>query len=725
MRVIITEKPSVARQFCTALGIPSTDKDKKGYYEGRGKDGNDYKITYAIGHLVGMSYPEKYDEAMKNWRLESLPFIPKKWMYEVIPAVKDQYYNIKKLFKTMKSGDIYYNAGDSGREGEYIQNLIVQEIGLPEGVIQKRIWIDSQTDDEILRGIREAKPVSDYKTLSESAYVRAKEDYLVGINFSRLLSCAYGREFNEKIKSSKYKPLTVGRVMTCVLGMIVRREREIRDFKEQKYYKIEAFSGFKSNWKVNETSRFKDSDKLYSDTGFIRKEDAEEFVHYLSEKPVLQVKSVKRKDVEKSAPPLYNLAELQAECSKKLKISPDKTLEIAQSLYEKKLTTYPRTDARVLSTPVAKEISKNIKGIRDRVGVLKDEAGHVLENRFYEGIEKKTRYTDDSKITDHYAIIPTGEGSLSGLNALEREVYDMIVRRFLAIFYEKALYKKTEIVLTHEDKEEFSVCAEVLIKKGYLEVYKPCKEDEKQEEKVDIDAISKVNEGDLLDAKFNVVEGKTSPPKRYTTGTMIIAMENAGKLIEDEELRATLKGCGIGTSATRAETISKLIKLKYITLNEKTQVLSPHADGESMYDIVYEHIPTLLIPETTAEWEQGLEGIYKGCINSDEYLKKIEGFVTETVSEIKKTAKQVTPKEESKYVCSKCFKNLTEYDKLYRCSCGFRIFKSFCQHEFSNKEIESLLHGDIIHVDGMISKAGKEFSADLILGSEGNIEFYK
>ena len=335
MNVIITEKPSVARQFCQALGILATDKEKKGYYEGRGKDGNDYKITYAIGHLIGMSYPEKYDEEMKNWRLESLPFIPQVWKYEVLASVRGQFGNIRKVFKSMKSGDTYYNAGDSGREGEYIQNLIVQEIGLPEGVIQKRIWIDSQTDSEILRGIKEAKPVSYYKNLSESAYVRAKEDYLVGINFSRLLSCAYGREFNEKIKSQKYKPLTVGRVMTCVLGMIVRREREIRDFREQKYYKIEAHTGFKSSWKVSETSKYYGSEMLYSDTGFVKIEDADEFVRFLSDKPELIAKSVKQTDVEKQAPTLYNLAELQAECSKRLKISPDKTLEIAQSLYEK------------------------------------------------------------------------------------------------------------------------------------------------------------------------------------------------------------------------------------------------------------------------------------------------------------------------------------------------------------------------------------------------------
>ena len=633
MNVIITEKPSVARQFCQALGIPVTDKDKKGYYEGRGTDGNEYKITYAIGHLIGMSYPEKYDESMKNWRLESLPFIPRKWLYEVIPSVREQYNNIRKLFKSMKAGDIYYNAGDSGREGEYIQNLIVQEIGLPQGVIQKRIWIDSQTDAEILRGIEEAKPVSEYKSLSESAYVRAKEDYLVGINFSRLLSCAYGREFNEKVKSQKYKPLTVGRVMTCVLGMIVRREREIRDFREQKYYKVEANTGFKSGWKVGEKSKYFESAKLYSDTGFREKEDADEFVSYLSENPKLKVATVNKSDVKKQAPTLYNLAELQAECSKRLKISPDKTLEIAQSLYEKKLTTYPRTDARVISTPVAKEIDRNIKGIRDNLRIFDEEVSYIISNRLYEGIDTKKRYTDDSKITDHYAIIPTGEGSLSGLNELEKEVYEMIVRRFLAIFYPRAIYKKVEIVLTHEDREMFTASSEVLIDKGYLSIYKPCNENDEKEEKADITLLDNVKEGDVLDARFNVSEGKTTPPKRYTTGTMIIAMEDAGKLIEDEDLRETIKSCGIGTSATRAETISKLLKLKYICINEKTQVLTPHADGESVYDIVYEHIPALLIPETTAEWEQGLEGIYKGNTDAGDYLKKIEGFVEGTVTE--------------------------------------------------------------------------------------------
>lgn len=724
MNVIITEKPSVARQFCQALGILATDKEKKGYYEGRGKDGNDYKITYAIGHLIGMSYPEKYDEEMKNWRLESLPFIPQVWKYEVLASVRGQFGNIRKVFKSMKSGDTYYNAGDSGREGEYIQNLIVQEIGLPEGVIQKRIWIDSQTDSEILRGIKEAKPVSYYKNLSESAYVRAKEDYLVGINFSRLLSCAYGREFNEKIKSQKYKPLTVGRVMTCVLGMIVRREREIRDFREQKYYKIEAHTGFKSSWKVSETSKYYGSEKLYSDTGFVKIEDADEFVRFLSDKPELIAKSVKQTDVEKQAPTLYNLAELQAECSKRLKISPDKTLEIAQSLYEKKLTTYPRTDARVISTPVAEEIEKNIRGIRDSANLLSKEVSYILENRFYEGIEKKKRYTDDSKITDHYAIIPTGEGSLDSINDLEKEVYDMIVRRFLAIFYPKAVYKKIEILLTHENKEMFSVSTDVLTENGYLEVYKPAAEDKEKEEKVDVEALKQVKEGDKLHATFNVAEGKTSPPKRYTTGTMIIAMENAGKLIDDEELRSMLKSCGIGTSATRAETINKLLNLKYICLNEKTQVLSPHSDGEIVYDIVNEHIPVLLVPEMTAEWEQGLEGIYRGEIDAGKYLKKIEDFVKETVGEIKKTAVK-KPKEYSKYVCPKCLSNMQMYDKIVRCDCGFRVFKSFCQHEFREEELMSLLHGDIVHVEGMVSKAGKKFDADILINDEGNIEFIK
>ena len=727
MRVIITEKPSVARQFCQALKIPAVDKEKKGYYEGQGSDGKYYKITYAIGHLIGMSYPEKYDEELKSWKLENLPFIPQEWKYEVISAVKDQYNNIKKVFKSMKAGDIYYNAGDSGREGEYIQNLIVQEIGLPQGVIQKRIWIDSQTDDEILRGIREAKPVSDYKALSESAYVRAKEDYLVGINFSRLLSCAYGREFNEKIKSQKYKPLTVGRVMTCVLGMIVRREREIRDFKEQKYYRIEANTGFKSGWKVSETSKYYDSEKLYSETGFKRYDDAAEFVAFLSKTPRLLVDTVKKTDVKKPAPTLYNLAELQAECSKRLKISPDKTLEIAQSLYEKKLTTYPRTDARVISTPVAKEIDKNIKGIRDNLNIFVEEVSYVLGNKLYEGIDSKKRYTNDSKITDHYAIIPTGEGSMSSLNELEKEVYDMIVRRFLAIFYEKATYKKIEIVLTHENKEKFSTSTEVLVDKGYLSVYKPFKEEGDKEEKVDLESLNKIVEGDVVEAAFDVSEGKTTPPKRYTTGTMIIAMENAGKLIEDEDLRETIKSCGIGTSATRAETISKLIKLKYISLNEKTQVLTPHADGESVYDIVDAHIPGLLVPEMTAEWEQGLEGIYKKEVIASEYLGKIEDFVRTTVDEIKKTAR-VSPKKqakETKYICPRCFKNMQEYEKVYKCGCGYMVFRSFCLHEFSDEEMSRLLHGDIVHVEGLISKAGNEFAQDLILSDEGKIEFYK
>ena len=413
MRVIICEKPSVARQFAAALGV--TGK-QEGYISGKSSvDGEEYTITWAIGHLVAQSYPEKYDPELKAWKLSTLPFIPTKWKYELIKDVKKQFDIINGIFSSMKPGDVYYNAGDSGREGEYIQRLILQESKMPTNIEQKRVWIDSQTEAEILRGIREAKPVSEYDHLSDSAYLRAKEDYLVGINFSRALSCAFGREFNQKIKSNKYKPISVGRVMTCVLGMIVRREREIRNFVEHKFYKIEADTGFKTGWKATSTSAYYNSPLLYSEVGFKKEDDAIKFTYALASEPHLKVTQAKQTPVKKQAPTLYNLAELQAECSKKFKISPDKTLEIAQSLYEKKLTTYPRTDARVISTAVAKEIYKNINGIKSNLNMFVSEVDYILSNNLYSDIGSKKKYCDDSKITDHYAIIPTGEGLKSGL----------------------------------------------------------------------------------------------------------------------------------------------------------------------------------------------------------------------------------------------------------------------------------------------------------------------
>lgn len=734
MRYIICEKPSVARQFANALQI---NGKQDGYISGKSPvDNQDYTITWAVGHLVTMSYPEKYDPDLKSWKLSTLPFIPDTWKYELIKDVKKQFDIVNNLFKNFTVGsDIYYNAGDSGREGEYIQRLIVQMSKLPKNADMRRIWIDSQTDAEILRGIKEAKPVSEYDNLSDSAYVRAKEDYLVGINFSRALSCAFGRDFNKAIKSSKYKPLSVGRVMTCVLGMIVRREREIRNFTEQKFYKIEADTGFKSGWKAYKNSEYYNSPLLYSDTGFKNKEDAQKFVYKLASIPKLKVSIIKKSEIKKNAPTLYNLAELQSECSKKLKISPDKTLEIAQSLYEKKLTTYPRTDARVISKAVAIEIERNIKGLSDNVGLFTPEVEYILKNRLHNGIESVKRYVDDSKITDHYAIIPTGEGKISDLNELERKVYDMICYRFLAIFYPPALFNKYEALLMWQNKESFVASCQVLIDYGYRSIYTSADEDSEKTDPELAKALEGINNGDELDAVFKVVEGKTSPPKRYTSGSMVIAMENAGNLIEDEELRNQIKGSGIGTSATRAETITKLIRLGYINLNSKTQVLTPHIDGEAVYDIVERHIPDLLVPETTAHWEQGLDEIAKGESTADFYLPQIENYVRNVVNSVKAQAKEQGAgfEKEEVGICPVCKKKLFTAPFGIACEdrqnkkCSFALGNTIAKRNFTREELLDIIkafhNGETSkEYKGFISKDNKSFDAMLILNA-GEVKF--
>lgn len=733
MRVIICEKPSVARQFAAALGV--TGK-QEGYISGKSSvDGEEYTITWAIGHLVAQSYPEKYDPELKAWKLSTLPFIPTKWKYELIKDVKKQFDIINGIFSSMKPGDVYYNAGDSGREGEYIQRLILQESKMPTNIEQKRVWIDSQTEVEILRGIREAKPVSEYDHLSDSAYLRAKEDYLVGINFSRALSCAFGREFNQKIKSNKYKPISVGRVMTCVLGMIVRREREIRNFVEHKFYKIEADTGFKTGWKATSTSAYYNSPLLYSEVGFKKEDDAIKFTYALASEPHLKVTQAKQTPVKKQAPTLYNLAELQAECSKKFKISPDKTLEIAQSLYEKKLTTYPRTDARVISTAVAKEIYKNINGIKSNLNMFVSEVDYILSNNLYSDIGSKKKYCDDSKITDHYAIIPTGEGLKSGLSELEEKVFDVICRRFLAIFYPAAQYNKVEVVLMHQDKEQFSTSTEILLNKGYLAIYSNTDDDDEKKEPVNTELLKKLKVGDILDASFKVVEGKTKPPKRYTSGSMVIAMENAGNLIEDEELRAQIKGSGIGTSATRAETISKLVKLGYINLNTKTQVLTPALDGEAVFDIVEEHIPALLIPETTAEWEQCLADIASGAMKPSEYMPHIEQYVRKTVDNVKSQARESGSSFEKKEIgsCPICSGKLFTAPFGIVCenrqtkACKFTLGNNIIGRNFKESELMVIISKFAARestpvFDGFISKKGSKFSASLRLDQDGTIK---
>lgn len=616
--LIICEKPSVAQQFAKTLGVNGR---KDGYIEN-----DSYIITWCIGHLVTMSYPEKYDPKLKKWDLNTLPFLPEKYKYEVIESVAKQF-KIVETQLNRKDVTVIYNAGDSGREGEYIQRLVYNMAGYNKNAKMKRVWIDSQTDEAIREGIRNAKDASEYDSLCDSAYMRAIEDYAIGINFSRALSCKFGNKFRQMIKSEKNKAISVGRVMTCVLGMIVEREMQIKKFTPTPFYGIEADCGFSCKWKAVEGTSFYESPLLYNDTGFKEKEPAEKLKSIFDSKPALMVTSVNRKMEKKKAPLLYNLAELQNECSQKFKISPDKTLEIAQKLYEAKLTTYPRTDARVLSTPVAEVIQKNLTGLV-KYGYQKDNIEYVLQDNLYKHI-KKSVYCDDSKVTDHYAIIPTGMIDTSNLDELETKVFHLIIDRFVSIFFPEAVYEKVEVALMHPSKERFYTSEKVLKSPGYL-VVTGYPEDAKNS------TLSDVKEKDVLRALFEIKEGKTTPPKRYNTGSLILAMENAGNLIEDEELRAQIKGSGIGTSSTRAEIIKKLVKISYITVNQKTQIVTPHSDGEAVYQIVKENIPAMLSPKMTANWEKGLQQIADKEITKEKYLDILNSYVIKTVEEIKK-----------------------------------------------------------------------------------------
>ena len=602
-KLLITEKPSVAMEFAKALKI--TTSRKNGYLESE-----QWIITWCVGHLVTMSYPEKYDEKLKFWRLDTLPFIPDEWKYEIIPAVENQFNVVKTLMQRDDIEEIY-NAGDSGREGEYIQRLVFMMAKPNPKAKMKRVWIDSQTEEEILRGIREAKDLSEYDSLSDSAYLRAKEDYLIGINFSRLLSIIYGRRLAQSINEDKAS-ISVGRVMTCVLGMIVEREREIRNFVKTKYYKIigefgEENTSFKAEWKVNEKSRFYESVKLYNETGFKKEQDAKDFIASLANKKAI-ITELKKSKQKENAPLLFNLAELQNECTKRFKIKPDETLEIVQNLYEKKLVTYPRTDARVLSTAVAKEISKNLNGLVK--GIKDDEILGYIEKMVQEKYSTnlvKTKYVNDSKITDHYAIIPTGQGfeNYNQLPELQKQIYKVIVKRFLAIFYPPAEYNKIQVVVNIEE-ETFHCSGKVCVKQGFLEILKPSEKStkkstesnenvenkaEKQEDS-NLDILKTLKKGEEVNViNFETKEAETSPPSRYNSGSIILAMENAGKLIEEEELREQIKGAGIGTSATRAEIMKKLEKIRYIEINSKTQIITPTQKGEKIYDIVSFHSP--------------------------------------------------------------------------------------------------------------------------------------
>ena len=653
--VYIAEKPSVAQEFAKALKLNTKRRD--GYLES-----DEAIVTWCVGHLVTMSYPEEYDPALKKWSLQTLPFIPEEFKYEVIPAVSKQFQIVSSILNR-EDVDTIYVCTDSGREGEYIYRLVEQEAHVT-GKKRRRVWIDSQTEEEILRGIREAKDLSEYDNLSASAYLRAKEDYLMGINFSRLLTLKYGNSISNYLKT-KYSVISVGRVMTCVLGMVVRREREIRDFVKTPFYRVVSTmdasgQSFEGEWRAVEGSKYFESFDLYKENGFKERKKAEELVAYLTEEEPVQcrVESIEKKKEKKNPPLLYNLAELQNDCSRRFKISPDETLRIVQELYEKKLVTYPRTDARVLSTAVAKEISRNLNGLSKypmAVPYLQD----ILALGSHKNLVK-TRYVNDKQITDHYAIIPTGQGmgALNGLSDLSHKVYDVIVRRFLSIFYPPAVYQKVSIVSKIREESFFSNF-KVLAEEGYLKVAgvpqgkrssrgsdkgrgqeegaetdggQDADSGQSQDQNLDtalFEVIQKLRKGAVLPVKaLEIKEGETSPPKRYNSGSIILAMENAGQLIEDEELRAQIKGSGIGTSATRAEILKKLIHIKYLQLNKKTQVITPTLQGEMIYDVVDHSIRSLLNPELTASWEKGLTYVAEGSITSEEYMVKLDQFIT-------------------------------------------------------------------------------------------------
>lgn len=634
--VYIAEKPSVAQEFAKALKLNITRKD--GYLES-----SEAIITWCVGHLVTMSYPESYDPALKRWSLKSLPFIPESFKYEVIPAVKKQF-DIVKTILNREDVDTIYVCTDSGREGEYIYRLVEQMAGVKDKQ-RKRVWIDSQTDEEILRGIREAKDLSEYDNLSASAYLRAQEDYLMGINFSRLLTLKYGENIS-RILGKDHTVISVGRVMTCVLGMVVAREREIREFQKTPFYRVLGkFSAdgmsFDGEWKAVEGSQYFESPLLYKENGFKKKETAEELITLMkeaNESTEGKILSIEKKKEKKNPPLLFNLAELQNECSKRFKISPDETLKFTQNLYEKKLVTYPRTDARVLSTAVAKEINKNLNGL-SKYSVTKEYMEDLKNSGSYKTLAK-TRFVDDKQITDHYAIIPTGSGleQLESLNETEKKIFELIVRRFLSIFYPPAVYQKVSITVDVEG-EKFFANFKVLSDEGYLKVAglsaSKKNNDQNDAEKVEDNAdtsllewVQKLKKGNNISAEsFSIKEGETTPPKRYNSGSIILAMENAGQLIEDPELRAQIKGSGIGTSATRAEILKKLFAIKYLSLNKKTQIITPTLLGEMIYDVVQNSIAALLNPELTASWEKGLTLVSEGKITADEYTDKLNGFI--------------------------------------------------------------------------------------------------
>ena len=649
----IAEKPSVAREFAKALGMKgaATAGARDGYLENE-----DTIVTWCVGHLITMSYPEVYDPALKKWSFDTIPFIPEEYKYEIIDASSKQFQIVSKLLNREDVGRIYV-CTDSGREGEYIYRLVEQMAGVDKSKKdRRRVWIDSQTEEEIMRGIREAKELSAYDNLSDAAYLRAQEDYLMGINFSRALSLKYSYTVRNYLGMDRCV-IAVGRVMTCVLGMIVKREREIRQFVPTPFYRVLASTeGFEAEWKTTKDSAYLDSPLLYKENGFKKEESAKQLITELSaDAPIeLIVQKVEKKTEKKAPPMLYNLAELQNDCSRLFKISPTDTLNTVQTLYERKLVTYPRTDARVLSTAVAKEIGKNIGGLQ-KYEPLAQYAQYIMQQGGYKGVAK-SKYVNDKQITDHYAIIPTGQGlgNLNGLNDIQRKVYDIIARRFLSIFFPAAEYEKVSLVLSRQihtvvgekenGTESFFANFKRLKNPGYLTIAGLSSDKKQEEQKLTDEELAKfasLKKGDAIPVQtFNIKEGETSPPKRYSSGTLILAMENAGQLIEDEELRSQIKGSGIGTSATRDSIITKLVTNKYIALNKKTQIVTPTFLGEIIYDVCLNSIQSLLWAEMTASWGKGLSGVAEGTISKDEYTAKMNKFVCDNTNAVKQIRNQ-------------------------------------------------------------------------------------
>mgnify|MGYP001263338686 FL=1 len=740
--LIITEKPSVAQEFARILGVSGRND---GYIEN-----SDYVITWCVGHLVEMVYPEVYDEKYKKWKLEDLPFLPKDYKYDVIPAVSRQYDVVHKMLHREDIDTVYW-AGDAGKEGQTIEENIRMYGGVREGMKELRVWIDSQTEEEIRRGIREAKPMSDYANLGKSGIMRTIEDYAMGINFSRAMSVKYGNLLNDAAGTRSYTAIAVGRVMTCVLGMVVIREREIRNFVETPFYRVVGSftdANIEAEWKAVEGSKYFESPLLYKENGFKKQESAENLIAELSGKTAV-VESIERGTSRKKAPLLFNLAELQAECSKRFKISPDETLQVAQDLYEKKLTTYPRTDARVLSTAVAKEIGKNVSRLKGYEPVQ----GYV-ERIMKEGLHyniAKTQYTDDSKITDHYAIIPTGQlTELRSLNELQRSVYDLIVRRFLSIFYPAAEYQTVKLVVAVGEEKLFAG-AKALKAPGFLEIAGRKQEEEKEgsnkedNEETDspglLELADQLTKGQELPVNgYSLKEGSTKPPKRYTSGSMVLAMENAGQLIEDEELRAQIKGSGIGTSATRAEIIKKLVRIGYLHLNKKSQILSPEVLGEMVYEVVNMTVPALLNPKMTASWEKGLDGITRGTVIMEDYREKLEDFIrketlnmvernltSQLVAQIQpltgKGARGIAAKKKLGIACPVCGGELETTPFGYGCgnykkdgtACKFSV-GTIAGRDLSEEEFKDLItKGRTDVLEGFVAKSKKKFPASLVL----------